>query len=211
MEDQELTKEQKLELEEKAIETLLQYGAKFNVPLKIYPKSAPKRIQWWNKHFPKLAIRWKDSRVDPNWNVDIETVTDISTGGNKDVYMRHFVIRPLYLGTIDFIRALELEIKFDENAIQKEPVAQSEKLFKYTKTMAKIVAVAILNVCDITDPYNDDVPDLQKFLYTHLTCARLQKLCMIIDQLKDRASFTNSIRLILQVEVMTTPKADRVE
>ena len=62
-EKKELTKEERLELENQAIETLLQYGAKFSVPLKIFPRTAPKLIQWWNKHFPKLAIRWTDKRV----------------------------------------------------------------------------------------------------------------------------------------------------
>mgnify|MGYP000208280783 CR=1 FL=1 len=39
-----LTKEERLELEEKAIEALLQLGVKFSVPLKIYPVKPPKRF-----------------------------------------------------------------------------------------------------------------------------------------------------------------------
>ena len=210
-EEKELTKEQRLELEEKAIETLLQYGAKFSVPLKVSPKAAPKWILWWNKRFPGLAIAWRDKRIPKNWIVEKDNVPNVFTGKADEVYMRRFHIKPLYLGTIDMIRALELEINFNEDAIQNNPTIESEKLLKYTNLMAKIVAVATLNVCDVADPMNKKVSDLQKFFKNHLTTRRLQRLCMIIDQLKDRAGFTNSIRLILQVEATTIPKADRVE
>ena len=210
-EKKELTKEERMELENQAIETLLQYGAKFSVPLKILPRTAPKLIQWWNKHFPKLSIKWIDKRVPKKWFVEKEDVSDLMTGTTTELYMRRFHIRPLYLGTIDMLRSLELEIKFDEDAIQKNPAQESEKLFKYNKLMAKIVAVATLNISDVADPLNKEVKDLTKFFYTHLTNARLQRLCMIIDQLKNRGGFTNSIRLMLQVEATTMPKADRVE
>ena len=36
-EQKELTKEQRLEIEENALQALLQMGCKFSVPLKIYP------------------------------------------------------------------------------------------------------------------------------------------------------------------------------
>ena len=210
-EKKELTKEQRLELESQAIETLLQYGAKFSVPLKILPRTAPKVILWWNKHFPKFAIKWTDRRVPWKWLVEKENVTDIMTGATTELYMRQFHIRPLYLGTIDMIRSLELEIEYNEDAIQKRTAIESEKLFRYNKLMAKIVAVATLNISDVADPLSKNVDNLAKFFFTHLTCARLQRLCMIIDQLKNRGGFTNSIRLMLQVETTTTPKANRVE
>lgn len=210
-EKKELTKEQRLELENQAIETLLQYGAKFSVPLKILPRTAPKLIQWWNKHFPMLSIKWTDRRIPRKWFVEKEDVADITTGKTTSLYMRRFHLKPLYLGTIDMIRSLELDINFSEDAIQKNPAQESEKLFKHSKLMAKIVAVATLNVSDIADPLNKDVNDLAKFFHTHLTSARLQRLCMIIDQLKNRGGFTSSIRLMLQVEATTIPKADRVE
>ena len=210
-EKKELTKEERLELENQAIETFLQYGAKFTVPLKIFRRAAPNCTKGRNKHFPKLAIRWTDKRVPKKWLVEKEDVSDLMTGTTTELYMRRFHIRPLYLGTIDMIRSLELEIEFNEDAIQKNPSQESEKLFKYNKLMAKIVAVATLNISDVADPLNNEVKDLAKFFYTHLTSARLQRLCMIIDQLKNRGGFTNSIRLILQVPATTIPKADRVE
>lgn len=48
---QELTREERLEIEEKAIQALIDMGVKFNVPLKINPVNQPKRIAWWNRHF----------------------------------------------------------------------------------------------------------------------------------------------------------------
>jgi len=208
--EKELTNEEKQALEEQAIETLLQYGAKFSVPLKIKPKKTPKLLQWWNKHFPKVAIKLRNRRISKKWDVKKETITDL-LAGEKEVYMRHFHIKPLYLGTIDMIRKLELEMNYNEDDIQKNPAIESNKLFKYTELMAKIVAVATLNVSEIADPLSGKVKELQKFFLTHLTSGRLQRLCMIIDQLRNKAGFTNSIRLILQVETTTTPKASRVE
>jgi len=208
--EKELTKEEKQSLEEQAIETLLQYGARFSVPLKIQSKQVSKKVQWWNKHFPKLAITVRDKRIPKVWNVKKETITDL-LAGEKEVYMRYFHIKPLYLGTIDMIRKLELEMNYSEDDIQNNPAIESNKLFKYTELMAKIVAVATLNVSEIADPLSGKVEELQKFFLTHLTSGRLQRLCMIIDQLRNKAGFTNSIRLILQVETTTTPKASRVE
>ena len=48
----ELTREQQLEIEEQAIQALIQMGVKFSVPLKINPVKPPKWVRWWNKHFP---------------------------------------------------------------------------------------------------------------------------------------------------------------
>ena len=52
----ELTREQKLAIEEKAIQALLDMGVKFSVPLKMEIKTQPKRISWWNRHFPNHQI-----------------------------------------------------------------------------------------------------------------------------------------------------------
>ena len=51
----ELTREQQLEIEEQAIQALLDMGVKFSVPLKINPVKPPKWVRWWNKHFGAAA------------------------------------------------------------------------------------------------------------------------------------------------------------
>lgn len=207
----ELSREERLDIEEQAIQALLQYGVKFSVPLKIEPVAIPKRILWWNRHFPKFAKSWRDKRIPEDWNVEIVEIPDIILGRTKEVYMRHFHVKPLYLGTIDFIRMLSIEMEYNEQSIQENPAVESENLGKYTSLMAKIVAVATLNCCEISDPLYKEVKSLQKFFKNHLTVMRLQKLCLTINQMSNKAGFTSSIRLILQVETETKPKADRIE
>jgi len=209
--DKELTREERLDIEEKAIQALLQYGVKFSVPLKIEPSKPSKMILWWNRHFPKWAKSSRDKRIPDKWNVETVEIPDINQGQMKAVYMRNFHIKPLYLGTIDFIRMLAIEIEYNEQSIQENPAIESANLGKYSPLMAKIVAIATLNCCDISDPLYKEVKELQQFFRNHLTVMRLQKLCQIIDQMTNKAGFTSSIRLILQLETETKPKADRVE
>ena len=209
-EKEELTREQRLELEEQAIQALLQYGVKFSVPLKIEPKNAPKRILWWNKHFPNMVKDWRDKRIPESWNVEVVEIPDINQGTIKRTYMRNFHIKPLYLGTIDALRRLYLEIEYNEEAIQEQPAEESKKLFKYTSLMAEIAAVAALNSGVIADPLDKQTKSLKQFFMEHLTVARLQKLAGVINQMRNPAGFTASIRLIQEVGT-TKPRADRIE
>lgn len=59
--ERELTREERLEIEEKAIQALVNMGVKFNVPLKINPVKPPRFIRWWNKHFPNHVKMWRDN------------------------------------------------------------------------------------------------------------------------------------------------------
>lgn len=208
---QDLTREEKLELENQALDALLQYGVKFTIPLRLQPVSAPRLIQFWNRHFSTHAIRWRDRRIPKDWNVTIVGVKDIDTDEDVPTYMRNFHLKPLYLGTIDMIQKIKLDIDFDEKRISENASVESEKLLNNIPTMAKIVAVALLNCSDAADPLNDKVPELQRFMMSHLTVGRLQKLSLIIDQMRNKAGFVNSIRLIFQQEDLTAPKADRIE
>ena len=206
MEDKELTREEKLDLEEKAIEALLSYGVKFSVPLKIEPKNPPR----WFRLLCGNRRAWRDKRIPKNWSVEIEDVTDINEERIRKVYMRKFHIKPLYLGTIDMIRKLGIEIEYNEGKVQENAITEGERLMKYTPLMAKIAALATLNKPEIADENDKETKELQKFYMTHLTVARLQKLCAVINKMMDKAGFITSIRLIQQVDT-TTPKADRVE
>ncbi|MFR9611769.1 MAG: hypothetical protein SNI87_08515, partial [Rikenellaceae bacterium] len=114
----ELTREQKLEIEEKAIMALIEMGAKFTVPLNIHPVNPPKWVRMWNRLFPKRVKVWRDSRIPKDWDVATIEVPDVSVGKMKRIYVRNFHIKPLYLGTIDAIRRLYIEIEYNEEAIQ---------------------------------------------------------------------------------------------
>lgn len=205
-----LTREQRLEVEEKAIEALIEMGVRFDVPLKINPVNPPKRYAWWNKHFPNHVKVWRDRRIPKGWDVSVVSVPDAELGKMKDVYMRHFVVKPLYLGTIDYIRKLYLHIEYDEEKIEEEPIQETKRLFRYIPIMAEIAAVAVINNPTITDPSNKEVKELSHFFMEHLHVSRLQKLATTISQMMNSGGFTSSIRLIREVGV-TKPRASLIE
>jgi len=204
---EDLTREQRLELEDKAINALIEMGVKFSVPLKINPVNPPKRILWWNRHFPNHIKVWRDKRIPKGWNVSVESMPDPELGKMKDVYVRNFVIKPLYLGTIDTLRKIYLQIEYDEEKIQDQPIQESKKLFKYIPLVAKIAAVAVLNNPTVTDQDNKEVKDLAKFFVEHLNVTRLKKLADVISQMMNPGGFTSSIRSIR--EIGTTKPSDR--
>lgn len=212
-ETKEFTREEKLELEEKALEALLQMGVKFSVPLKIAPKKQKRWILRWNlKHPDRLIIR-RDRRIPKGWDVSVVSVPDDQNlEGMKDVYMRNFHIKPLYLGTINMIRQLIISIEYNEDVIQDKPIEESDRLMQYIPLMAKVAAIAIINDHKLTErKTRKEVEELQDFLESHLTVNRLQKLCSVISQMSNRSGFTNSIRSMLQVEAPTKPRTNRVE
>lgn len=204
---EDLTREQQLELEEKAINALIEMGVKFSVPLKINPVNPPKRILWWNKHFPNHVKVWMDKRIPKDWNVSVESLPDPELGRMKDVYVRNFVIKPLYLGTIDCLRKLYLQIEFDEELIQDQPIQETKKLFKYIPLVAKIAAVAVLNNPTVADTDSKEVKALSKFFVEHLNVSRLKRLADVISQMMNAGGFTSSIRSIR--EIGTTKPKDR--
>lgn len=205
-----LTTEERLELEEKAIEALLQLGVKFSVPLKINPVKPPKRVLWWNRTFPKMARIWRDKRIPVDWDVSVMEVPDADKGKMVDMYMRNFHIKPLYLGTIDYLRKLYIQIEYNEKDIQEQPIQESKKLFKYIPLMAEIAAVAVINSPEITNKRSKEVEQLKTFFINHLTVARLKKLSDVISQMMNPGGFTSSIRSIREVG-MTKPKANLIE
>jgi hypothetical protein len=205
-----LTAEERLDLEEKAIEALLQLGVKFSVPLKIYPVKPPKMVLWWNRKFPKMAKIWRDKRIPLDWDVSVMEVPDADRGRMVDMYMRNFHIKPLYLGTIDYLRKLYIQIEFNEKDVQDKPIQESKRLFKYIPLMAEIAAVAVINSPEITNRQSKEVTRLKEFFMNHLTVARLKKLSDVISQMMNPGGFTSSIRSIREVGT-TKPKANLVE
>ena len=209
----ELTREERLNVEEKAIQALLDMGCKFSVPLHINPVNPPKYIGWWNTHFPNHVKVWRDKRIPKGWNVTIEDVPDADKGVMKRVYVRNFNVKPLYLGTIDYLRKLYIGIEYDEEKIQDQPIQETKKLFKYIPLMAEIAAVAVINNPTIADPLNKEVAELKKFFMEHLTVPRLKRLADVISQMMNAGGFTSSIRSIREIGTTkpTQPRADRIE
>lgn len=205
--NKELTREQQLDIEEKAIEALIQMGVKFSVPLKIHPVKPPKLVSWWNRHFPNHPKHWRDKRLPKDWDVTTTEIPDANAVAMKEVYVRNIVIKPLYLGTIDYLRKLYIEIEYNEEEIQENPLLESKKLFKYVPLMAEIAAVAVVNSSSITDPRSKEVKELKAFFMEHLTVARLKKLSDVISQMMNPGGFTSSIRSIMGIGT-TKPKQE---
>lgn len=211
-EQEELTREQRLEIEDNALQALLNMGCRFSVPLKIYPVKPSKWFNLRKRIFPKCAKVWHDERIPKGWNVSVVEIPDVETERMKEVYMRHFNVKPLYLGTIDRLRQMYIGIEYDEKTIQEQPIQESKRLFKYTKQMADIAAVAVINDPTVAEKESKAVKELSKFFMEHLTVARLQKLTAIISQMMNPAGFTTSIRLIREVgTTKPKPEAERIE
>lgn len=201
-----------MEIEENALQALLQMGCKFSVPLKIRPAKPSKWFKFRKRLFPKCTKVWRDKRIPKGWDVSIKEIPDVETERMKEVYMRNFYVKPLYLGTIDRLRQMYIGIEYDEKAIQEQPIQESKRLFKYTKQMADIAAVAVTNDATVTDKKDKAVKELSAFFMEHLTVERLRKLAAIISQMMNPAGFTTSIRLIREVgTTRPTPEAERIE
>ena len=208
----ELTREQRLEIEDNALQALLQMGCKFSVPLKIYPVKPSKWFNLRKRIFPKCTKVWHDKRIPKDWDISIKEIPDVETERLKEVYMRNFNVKPLYLGTIDRLRQMYIGIEYDEKNIQEQPIQESKRLFKYIKQMAEIAAVAVLNNPSVADKDSKAVKELTKFFIEHLTVERLRKLTAIISQMMNPAGFTTSIRLIREVgTTKPNPEAERIE
>lgn len=202
-----LTKSEKLELEDQAIQALLQYGVKFSVPLKIKPKNPPRMIIWWNRMFPKMARVWRDRRIPKDWDVELKEIVDINWSATKEVYMRTFHVKPLFGGTIMSLRKRYIEMDIEDWD------APTVDVFKYWEIMAEIAAIAIMNDGRIVNSLDKEMKELKQFLLEHLETIRLQKLAGIINGMMNREGFRNSIRSIQGVGITQPipPKADRVE
>lgn len=207
----ELTREEQLDIEEKAIQALLNMGVKFSVPLKINPVKPPKYIQWWNRHFPNHVKVWRDRHLPKSWDVTETEMPNAALERMERVYMRNFHVKPLYLGTIDCLRRLYIQIEYNEETIQSEPLQESKRLFKYIPLMAEIAAVAVINSPSAANPLSNEVKELKAFFIEHLTVARLQKLSDVISQMMNPGGFTSSIRSIREIGTTKPTKANRVE
>ena len=86
--ERELTREERLEIEEKAIQALVNMGVKFNVPLKINPVKPPRFIRWWNRYFPNHVKMWRDKRIPKGWDVSETEVPNAALQTMERVYMR---------------------------------------------------------------------------------------------------------------------------
>lgn len=208
-ENTELTREQQIEIEEKAIQALLSMGTKFSVNLRINPVKPPFYIRWWNRTFPDRVRIWRDRRIPKGWDVELTDVPDATAQRMVRVYRRNFYIKPLYLGTIDSLRKLYIQIEYNEEEIEEKPTEASGRLFKYIPLMAEIAAVAVINSPSVAEPSRSkEVNELKAFFMENLTVAMLKRMCDVIANMMNPSGFITSIRLIRETG---TTKANLIE
>lgn len=159
--------------------------------------------------FPNHTKIWRDSRLPKSWEVTLTDMPDATMRKVVRTYTRDFYIKPLYLGTIDHLRKLYIQIEYDEQLIQDQPIQESKKLFKYIPVMAEIAAVAVLNSPSSLSPASKEVKTLKAFFMENLTVARMKRLSDVISQMMDPGNFTSSIRSIR--EMGTTKPKDRAD
>lgn len=121
---------------------------------------------------------------------------------------RVFTIRQPYLGTLDSLSELYLQMGFSEEALKANPMQEGRKLSaENAKIMARVVAVAVLNSYWGIRLFTGI---LARYFLWRVTPSTLFQLAMIINTISNVADFTNSIRLLSLVRT-TQPKADRIE
>lgn len=202
----ELTDAQKLEVEEKVIESLLQNGVSFQIPLKTKVRIPSKAALLFNK---VLHRKWRDRRIPKSWNVEVKEICN--SKGKEKVYMRNLSMDPLYLATIETIRDIRIRIKFDEEKLIKNPIEESNRLSQHTSELAELCAIATVNNTEENRKNRITIAKLKAFYVSHLTPERLLTLVRIVFQMSDPAHFVAAIRHIQETPAPTKPKINLEE
>lgn len=209
--NKDMTPQEKLELEISAINLLQQIGVSFNVPLR---KEEIATLRAKNSLFNKLLRRTSKMALPPDLDIKTATIPNPNNPEEEIEYYEGIVsIRPLYLETIDAIRAkrLELDIKdpqFGEHL--KIDDVNDTYLLKYTKEICEVLSIATINSAD-TRKHRREIELWSNFYRTHLTNQRYLKLTGVIMMMMDVQSFRNSTRLILGLGTTAPREANRVE
>lgn len=118
---------------------------------------------------------------------------------------RTFTIKQPYLGTLDHLSALFLEMKINEMDIEADPNGESKRLVnRSSKSCARVVAVAVLNskwgIRLFTNIY-------AAYFMWRVTPKKMWQLAVITNQMCNLGDFTNSIRLMSGARTMK-PKVE---
>ena len=226
------TQREQFETEIAAINLLQQIGVSFNVPLKseeIATLNAPKSV------LKKIFHRKTKSAVPPvvklsdfhpkgfefisyprygaDMKINMRKMPNPDNPAEQiDYYEAEISIRPLYLATIDTIRAkrLELQLRDPELKERLDSVDVNDTyLLRYTKEICEVLAIATLNVDDVRK-YSKEIALWSEFYRTHLTNQRYMKLAQVVMMMMDAQSFRASTRLILGLGTTAPREASRV-
>lgn len=211
-EKRELSDAEKLQMELIAIDTLQQYGFTIRIPLREAEISTLRGKQTF---LGRLLGRGKKAPLPSQIEPKMRMMPDPSNPDRQVEYWEGEVaIRPLYLATIDRLRAKRLELELKDPNI-KDHLEQLDNaddyMLQYTAEMCYLLAIATLNVDD-ERKHHAELKQLAEFYRTHLTNSRLQKMVSVVMMMRDIKSFQISTRLILGMGSQTMPReASRVE
>jgi len=202
-----LTSREALQIELDAINTLQQVGISVRIPLR--------RLDFVRRGLRTL-FREKVSQK-PNIHAlpgDVEVITTSlpdpkAPQENVEVHTADVRIRPLFVDTIDMIRAKFLEVSLSENDILRLIEGNDECLLKYEDWMTEVLAMAVIN--DGPRAKKKDIAAWSGFFKSHLTNARLYHLTKIVVAMLDTASFIGSIRLVAGVGATAPRSTERIE
>lgn len=206
-----LTERERFESEIAAINLLQQLGVSFNVPLKrdeIASLTAKKSF------LNKLLHRKNKTALPTDLDIKSREMPNPINPAEQINYVEAEVnIRPLYLATIDAIRAKRLELELKDPQLKERLDSNDPNdtyLLKYTKEICDVLAIATLNTDDVR-ANRKEIALWSEFYRTHLNNQRYMKLTSVIMMMMDASSFRASTRLILGLGTTAPHEANRVE
>jgi hypothetical protein len=116
---------------------------------------------------------------------------------------RKFLIQQPYLGTLDYLAAEYIQMRYDEEAIKEDWIAEGKRMMKSdAKRCARVVAIAVLN-----DRWKLKylIPFFATYFLWRITPEKLSQLTSIILQTSNIVDFIGSIRYLSIKERMTAP------
>lgn len=203
-----MTERERLDAEIAAINVLQQVGVSFKVPLL---KNEINRYMKRNSLFGKVCSMFPGLNLPKGVDVIKTKMPDPSNPDEQiDYYEAEISIRPMYLATIDAIRARRLKIEIKDHEFKKHLNSNDPSdtyILQYTDEVCEALAIATLN----SDSNTKEIKSWAKFYKAHLTNQRFLKLTSVIVMLMDHASFRASTRLILGLGTTAPREASRVE
>jgi len=116
---------------------------------------------------------------------------------------RKFVIQQPYLGTLDYLAAEFIEMRFDEEALKEDWFSEGKRMVSQdAKRCARVAAIAVLNG---RWKLKFLIPFYATYFLWHMTPSKLSKLTSIIFQTANIVDFIGSIRYLSIKERMTAP------
>lgn len=107
---------------------------------------------------------------------------------------RTFEIKQPFLGTLDAMSRVSIDLAISEEAIDANPLQESKRLSSQNaRKCARIIAMAILNGYWRIKLF---APFLATYLFWRLTPEKLIQLTLMINRISNLGDFINSIRLM---------------